>query len=258
MINKDKLASLGRRVEDILEQERGYVFKIPRNRPLVALVSGGMDSAVAIDKVIREWGARVYPLFVKRKAKAERHEEKAFDEIVNFYKKRYPKNFKRACKVFTTIPPLELKSYFKKDTLKAIGYPLRDASLQNIGVQYAFALNEKYNLNIKAVLIAMSPDETFPHCGILSLRVQTLNACIDTNDWEWQIFSPFIEPALGAPLYKKNIILWAVKHGIPLEATRTCVSGRQSPDGSCQECLWRLKAFQQAGVNDPLKYRIRK
>ncbi len=242
-------------IERILIKKRGYVFKVPENQPVVLLVSGGLDSAVAIDKIIREWKVKVYPLFVKRGAKSEKYEEKAFDFLARFYMKRFPHNFKHPYKVSTKIPPHELKSYFSKKTLNTIGYPLRDASLQNVGIQFAFALNEKYSLRIKTVLIAMTPDETFPHCNILSLRTETLLACIDTNDWFWQISSPFIEPVLGKPLYKKNLILWAIKYGIPLDKTRSCVSNGKNPDGTCQECLWRLKAFKEAGVKDSLEYR---
>ena len=256
--DKRRIAFILRSVEGVLNNARGYVFRIPQNQPVVALVSGGLDSAVAVDKIIREWGVHVYPIFIRRKARAEKYEEKAFDELVNFYMKKHPKNFKQSYKISAVIPPLELKSYFKKSTLKSIGYPLRDANLQNVGVQYAYALNEKYRLNIKTVLIAMSPDETFPHCSILALRAQTLTACIDTNDWEWQISSPFIEPVSGKQMRKKDIMLWAVKYGIPLGATRSCVSGFKYPDGTCQECLWRLKAFQGAGVRDPLHYRTRR
>jgi 7-cyano-7-deazaguanine synthase in queuosine biosynthesis len=251
------LFSIQQSIEKILMKKRGYVFKIPRRQPVILLVSGGLDSAVAIDKVIRQWNVSVYPLFIKRGARAERYEEQAFNFLMKFYKDRFPRQLNQPFKVSAENPPKKFKSYFSKKTLNTIGYPLRDANLQNIGLQYAFALNERYNLNIKTVLIAMTPDETFPHCSILALRAETLLACIDTDDWSWQVSSPFIEPVLGKTVYKKYLIQWAVKYGIPLEKTRSCVSGKRKPDGTCQECKWRLRSFKKVNIEDPLEYESR-
>lgn len=235
-------------IEKALLRKRGYVFKVPKKKDIVFLVSGGLDSIVSIDKVIREWGVKIYPLFIKRGARAEKFEEQAFDYFANFYAKRFPMNFKQPCKIKTEIPPLRLKSCFSERTLGTLGYPMRDANLQNIGIQYAASLNEMHNLNIKTIIIAMSPDETFPHCSVLALRIQTLLVCVDRKDWSWQITSPLIEPTLGKPFYKRDLVLWAARYDIPVEKTRTCISGRKIPDGTCPECLWRIKAFKSARI----------
>lgn len=242
-------------IERILIRERGYIFKVPRGGDVVFLASGGLDSVVSMDKVIQEWDVNLYPLFIKRGARAEKFEEQAFDYFVGFYTKKYPKNFNPPYKIKTEIPPVEFKPYFSAKMLKKIGYPMRDASLQNVGIQYAVSLNERYHINIRTVFTAMSPDEHFPHCSILALRAQNLLACIDTDRWDWQITSPLTEPTLGEPLFKKDLILWAMRYNIPLEKTRTCISERRRPDGTCLECLWRLNSFKEAGIKDPLKYK---
>ena len=237
-------------IEKALIKKRGYIFKIPKKENIVFLVSGGLDSVVSVDKIIQEWKVVVYPLFIKRGARAEKFEEQSFDYFSYFYSKRYPGNFKQPFKIKTEIPPLRLKDSFSAKTLETIGYPMRDANLQNVGIQYAASLNEKYNLKIKTLFIAMSPDETFPHCSILALRLQTLLACVDRQDWSWQITSPLTEPVLRKVVWKKDLILWAAKYGIPAEKTRTCISGRKDPDGTCPECLWRINAFKSAGMKD--------
>lgn len=237
-------------IEKILLKKRGYVFKIPKRQNVVFLVSGGLDSIVSIDKVIREWDVKIHPLFIKRGAKAEKFEEQSFDYFTDFYSKRYPKNFLRPCKLNIENPPLKLKSSFPVKMLQTVGYPMRDAVLQSIGIQYAVSLKKR----IKTIFTAMTPDETFPHCGILALRLQTLLACVDTEDWGWQITSPLTEPMIGRQLSKKDLILWAAKYDIPLEKTRTCISAKKIPDGICPECLWRKRAFKKAGLTDPLKY----
>jgi 7-cyano-7-deazaguanine synthase in queuosine biosynthesis len=58
----------------------------------------------------------------------------------------------------------------------------------------------------------------------------------------------------GRPIYKKDLIKYALKNNIPLDKTRTCIEGGE-PDGTCAECACRLKAFEQAGEIDPIKYK---
>jgi 7-cyano-7-deazaguanine synthase len=61
------------------------------------------------------------------------------------------------------------------------------------------------------------------------------------------IRAPLIE------LSKADIVLMAVKLGVPLELTHSCydpdASGR--PCGACDSCLLRAKGFREAGTRDP-------
>ena len=76
MKQKNNASIIMRSIEKILIEKRGCVFKIPKNQPVVLLASGGLDSTVALDKIIRDWNVKVYPLFIKRGAKAEKFEER--------------------------------------------------------------------------------------------------------------------------------------------------------------------------------------
>jgi len=253
--NRDEDPSLLKKVEKIFLSRRGYLFKPPLNEDVVLLASGGLDSSVTIDLIIREWDVRVHPLFVKRSARATPYEEEAFDFFVDFYKKRFPKNLLQPCKIEVEIPPLELKRYKMTSRLSVLGHPMRNAALQNIAAQYAAKLEASANVSVKTLLASTVADDSFPHSCLLALRVENLAVCIDTGNWEMQVTSPLVDDQLpNRPYFKKDLILYAEKHKIPLEKTRSCIEGTAIPDGTCNECLGRLRAFAAAKRKDPIIY----
>lgn len=242
-------------LESLFMLTRRKAFSIPRHEDVVFLMSGGIDSAVGIGKVITDWGVTVYPLFIRRHAKAEKYEEAAFDYFVRFYLERYPNNIAKPAKVKFKIPPPRWKARYSKDWVHRFGYPMRDFTLESIAVQYAVAINSKYKTDIRTIFTGVTDADIFPHSSLVALRVATLAACLDNSDWRWQITSPFVENT-PEPMKKSDLILWAKQHNIPLERTRTCVSGSEIADGTCLECGHRLAAFRESGLTDPLEYKL--
>jgi 7-cyano-7-deazaguanine synthase len=51
---------------------------------------------------------------------------------------------------------------------------------------------------------------------------------------------------------KKEIILKGAELGVPFEHTWSCYRGGRKPCGGCESCIFRLKAFRDAGIADPL------
>jgi 7-cyano-7-deazaguanine synthase in queuosine biosynthesis len=244
-------------IERILMDERGYVSRKPRGENIVVLCSGGLDSSVMLDKIIREWDVKVFPMFLKRGARAEKHEEAAFDYFMDFYSKRFLDNIKEPFKFSFEIPPKEMKKYFPANLVLTQGHPLRNSTMQNLAVMYAVSLNGKYSLDIKTVLSgSVGEDYREPELGILSLRSQTLNTCIQTGDWKWQITSPLTDPYLtDKTTHKTDLIEYAIERFIPLDKTRTCFSKEKTADGTCFACLKRLQAFEKLGLEDPVTYK---
>ncbi len=242
-------------IEDILLNERGYVSKSPVNEDVVVVYSGGLDSTVMLNIVIEDWNVKVHPLYIRRGAAAEKFEEEAFDYFVDFYRQRYPENVGEAAKLDCKIPPLEFKENFPKELAETVGHPLRNSTIDNLAVMYAVALNGKYGLDIHTVLTgSVGDDSTEPEAGLLSLRAQTLNTCIQLGDWQWQITAPMTDPELGDVLYKANLIKYAAAKEIPLGKTRTCFSDNELADGTCIGCRKRLEAFNVAGARDTIHY----
>ncbi|MFA5026735.1 MAG: 7-cyano-7-deazaguanine synthase, partial [Candidatus Methylomirabilota bacterium] len=221
-------------IENILLNERGYVSRAPKNEGVVVLYSGGLDSSILINKIIEDWNVSVYPLFFRRGARAQKYEENAFDFFVDFYRKRFPKNMKQAFKIDCGIPPADIKNSLPKELAQTQGHPMRNSTMQNMAAMYAVSLKR----NVKTIFTgSVAEDNTEPELGMLSLRAQTLNTCVNLGDWEWQITSPLTDNHLKKIIYgKEDLINYAADKNIPLGKTRTCFSQYEIADGSCFAC----------------------
>lgn len=60
-----------------------------------------------------------------------------------------------------------------------------------------------------------------------------------------KIFAPLLR------LSKKQIVLRAIRLGVPLKKTWSCYRGGVRPCGRCDSCLLRAKGFEEAGIKDP-------
>ena len=247
-------------IEGILVNERGYPSRKPGGEDVVVICSGGLDSSIMLDIVIKEYGCKVHPLFFRRGATNEKLEEAAFDFFVDFYRHKYPINMRNPGKIEYQIPPKQLKGDFPKELAMTVGHPLRNSTMQNLAVMYAVSLDGKYDIKVRTVFTgSVGEDNTEPETGLLSLRAQTLNTCINLGDWGWQVTSPLTDTALREePIFKTQLIEYALERGIPLEKTRTCFGGEEEACGTCGACVKRLDAFEYVKVKDPVKYRITK
>lgn len=63
-----------------------------------------------------------------------------------------------------------------------------------------------------------------------------------------EITNPLIEYS------KAEVLKLAMRLGVPLELTWSCYEDREIPCGRCRGCVTRLRAFQDLGSVDPLKY----
>lgn len=244
------------KIENILLNERDFITRVEENTPIVLLVSGGLDSIVSISYIIETFKSEIYPLFIRRGARAEKYEIESALYYVDFYKRKYPGKIHDLFVLTADIPSSVLKKDFPKERINAIGHPLRNSTLQNYAVMYATYLNGKFDTSISTIFTgSVGDDTTCPELSILSLRAQTLNVCLNLGDWMWQITSPLIDPLLSSKtVYKRDLILWTKEKNIPLNKTRTCVSDTPIADGTCNECKRRLKVFESLNMQDEIPY----
>jgi len=59
-------------------------------------------------------------------------------------------------------------------------------------------------------------------------------------------------------MQKKGIVALGLELAAPLDLTWSCYSGQEEACGVCDSCVLRLRAFDQAGVRDPIRYAVRR
>ena len=71
-----------------------------------------------------------------------------------------------------------------------------------------------------------------------------------TKDGEISVVTPLIR------LRKSEIVKLGVELGAPLHVSWSCYSGETEACGVCDSCALRLRAFREAGVVDPIPYKV--
>jgi 7-cyano-7-deazaguanine synthase len=58
-------------------------------------------------------------------------------------------------------------------------------------------------------------------------------------------------------LSKAEIVKKGIELNAPLHLTWSCYQNEDEACGVCDSCAFRLRGFQQAGIEDPIPYKIR-
>ena len=233
-------------IKSILKENKGCVGEIPYDETVILLFSGGMDSVILIDVVIREWNCKVILLYYRRNSKNQKWEEEAVDFFYDFYRERYPQNLIDLIKLEIEIPSRINKKYLDSTRQKIMGLPLRNSTMWDNAFAQAVYLSSKYKTTIRSVLVgSVKEDETSPESGILAILSYTLHACIAMSVWYYQLQAPFIDGNLDKVYNKVDLLKIAKNHQIPIERSRSCFGKDQTPCNSCLACENRNNAYAQ-------------
>jgi len=124
--------------------------------------------------------------------------------------------------------------------------PFRNAHFLSVAVSWAEAIGAG------AIYIgAVAEDSSgYPDCRPEYYRVfQELIRVGTRPETEIEIVTPVIA------LKKSEIIRKGLELGAPLQLTWSCYQGEDAACGVCDSCALRLRAFAEAGVQDPITYR---
>jgi 7-cyano-7-deazaguanine synthase len=92
----------------------------------------------------------------------------------------------------------------------------------------------------------------YPDCRPEYYRVfQDLIRVGTRPETQIEIITPVIR------MKKSEIIRRGLELAAPLQLTWSCYQGEEAACGACDSCVLRLRAFAEAGVEDPIVYRSR-
>ena len=224
-------------------------------RKAVVLLSGGMDSCVcgAIARQ-RHGAANVALVHASYGQRTEARERRAFEEIAEFWgvHERLAvklEHFRAIGGSALTdariaVPENELKQ--GAGAIPVTYVPFRNAHFLSVAVSWAEAIDAG------AIYIgAVAEDSSgYPDCRPEYYRVfQELIRVGTKPETEIEMITPVIE------MKKSEIIRRGMVLGAPLHLTWSCYQSEDAACGVCDSCALRLRAFEEAGVPDPIAYR---
>jgi len=188
--------------------------------------SGGLDSTVLIAHQ-RKIGYEIYPIFINRGQSNYKYEKQS----VEYFTKKWELPTLEVC---LTFPPKEIK--INRAIVKKIGHPMRNSTLVNVAVYYA-VMND-----IKRVVVGSNHSDWVPDCSLEFWNEKQDEVRQAINDESFWVLAPFQDMKWT----KKDIMIFAIKNGIPHEKTRTCWLNTKDACGKCRTCMERKKATELA------------
>jgi 7-cyano-7-deazaguanine synthase len=227
----------------------------------VVLLSGGMDSCVCAAIARERHGAgNIALLHAGYGQRTQQRERRGFEEIADFYGVGLSQRLVVQLDHFRAIGGSALtdaKIAVPENELGAAGLdgssipvtyvPFRNAHFLSVAVSWAEAIGAG------AVYIgAVAEDSSgYPDCRAEYYQVfQELVRVGTRPETQIEIRTPVIA------LKKSEIIRRGIELGAPFDLTWSCYQNEDRACGVCDSCLLRLAAFREAGVTDPIPYRV--
>jgi 7-cyano-7-deazaguanine synthase len=221
----------------------------------VVLLSGGMDSCVTA--AIANQTHRLAALHVSYAQRTERRERRAFEEVADFYdvRERLAIRLDSFAQIGgsaltdeqITIP--ESGAALAHDAgIPSTYVPFRNAHFLSAAVSWAEVIGAT------AIFIgAVAEDSSgYPDCRPEYYRAFAELIKQGTRpETQIEIVTPVIA------MKKNEIIRRGVELGAPLDKTWSCYQFEDEACGMCDSCRLRLRAFAEAGLPDPIAYRVR-
>lgn len=252
-------------IDALLSRRRGHVFAMPPpGSPVVFQMSGGTDSLVTASYLMGERGLTLYPLFLKRGHDRCQRELDAIEAGFEELRARHPGQLMPLFAPEVRVPPLEMRRVLigkanqrlAEGSNQRRGIPMYATLLAAYSVQFGYWLEASEGIVTRTVLCSAHADDgrQMAHHTITGLRAAMLDACAQTQDWHWQLSSPWIEPALGRFATKAQVLAWGHQRHLPLHETWSCYRDGEAQCGTCLGCQLRRDAFTEAGVADSTRY----
>jgi len=215
---------------------------------VVVLLSGGMDSCVCAALAARDYdAAAVHVSYSQRTEERERESFLGVCDALGIRDRLVIRN-----EAFRLIGGSALtdrriavpESHTLGKEIPVTYVPFRNAHFLAVAVSWAEVLGAE-----KVYVGAVEQDSSgYPDCR--PAYYQAYNAVIraGTKEGRIEVITPLIA------MRKHEIVRLGLELGAPFHLTWSCYSREDRACGVCDSCVLRLRAFREAGAQDPIPY----
>lgn len=223
-----------------------------KKQTAVIAVSGGMDSCVTAAIANLEYNLAF--AHINYGQRTEKRELRSFNDIANHYRvdKRLIIDYTHLAKIggsSLTDKNIEVtKADLENPEVPSSYVPFRNANILSACVSWAEVLNAS------AVFIGAVYEDSsgYPDCRPDFFSAFEKMIDLGTKpETKIKIVTPIIN------LSKAEIVKKGIELDAPLHLTWSCYQNEDEACGICDSCALRLRGFQQAAFEDPIKYKIR-
>jgi len=213
----------------------------------IVMLSGGMDSAVALAEAVKKFGKhQVYAITFDYGQRHDR-EMKAAQQLAQWYGVHhgvFKVNLRQIGGSSLTdskiaVPDVETDQ--RPDEVALTYVPMRNTIFLSICAAYAEVLGCQY------IYTGFNWIDSGGYPDTREEYVAVMNALL--------VLSSRDKPQIVAPLVrmtKSDIVRRGEHLNVPWQLTWSCYKGEDKPCGKCNACVQREKGFREAGVVDPV------
>lgn len=214
----------------------------------IVLLSGGMDSCVCAALAKRDYDvAAVHVLYGQRTEERERHSFLAICRRLNILDQLVVRNEALRAIGHSALTDENIAVPLSEEVGQGVPVtyvPFRNAHFLAVAVSWAEALGAE-----KVYIGAVEPDSSgYPDCRPAYYAAFNQVIKTGTKDGRIEIVTPLIA------MRKSEIVRLGLELNAPFDLTWSCYSGEDQACGVCDSCALRLRAFEAAGVKDPIPY----
>ncbi|HUJ95639.1 MAG TPA: 7-cyano-7-deazaguanine synthase QueC [Terriglobales bacterium] len=220
----------------------------PQKSRAVVLLSGGMDSCVCAALAARDY--KVAAIHVSYGQRTEQRERRAFLEIcdrLGIDDRLLARNdaLRSIGGSALTDPEIAVPESLAIGCEIPVTYvPFRNAHFLAVAVSWAEVLGAN-----KVYIGAVEQDSSgYPDCRPVYYRAYNEVVKAGTKEGNIEVVVPLIA------MRKAEIVRLGLELGAPFDLTWSCYSREDAACGTCDSCVLRLRAFQEAGAADPVPY----
>jgi 7-cyano-7-deazaguanine synthase len=218
----------------------------------VVLLSGGMDSCVCAALAARDH--RAAAVHVSYGQRTEARERRSFENICNRLDIRDRLLVRNeALRVIggsaltdasIAVPETHVIGKSAPAGVPVTYVPFRNAHFLAVAVSWAEVLGAE-----KVYIGAVEPDSSgYPDCRPEYYRAFNEVVKAGTKDGAIRVVTPLIA------MHKHEIVTLGLELGAPFDLTWSCYQREDRACGVCDSCALRLRAFRDAGAEDPIPY----